>query len=130
MKFYLSLILLGILPDISIEILNESPVVEGCPPVTPMQRNVSLNLMNGTWYEISKDESSFRPGKCVTVKVQSVSARNISISYSQIFGTEIQRNNVSIAKFNATMLSSYFWAAAYKSLYSKFKLSIRNFIEL
>lgn len=120
MKYSTSIIFLVVLLDTSLEIQNELPSVDGCPSVRLMQERVLLDLMNGTWYEVAKDESSFRPGRCVTVDVSEVKAGYISIKYSQSFGSDAVLYKASMTRFNATMVRPYLWAASHKSLYSKF----------
>lgn len=124
MKFLFETVLIFSIVSSSLQIQNDFPKVKGCPPVKLMQSNISIDLINGTWYEISRDKSSFRPGKCVTVEVSHSFENNISIIYTQNFDTEVIRSNVSVTKFNATMIQSQLWMASYDSLYSKLLMKI------
>jgi hypothetical protein len=119
MKFCLISILIIFLIEFSLEILNEMPIINGCPQIKVMQSNISVDLINGTWYEIYKDESSFKPGKCVHVQIKSFSKGNASVTYTQTFENIPIRSNRSVTKFNVTMIKSHIWAAAYQSLYGE-----------
>lgn len=121
MKFYLNSILIIFLIKFSLEIQNEMPKINGCPQIKQMQSNISVDLINGTWYEIFKEESSFKPGKCVNVQIKSLSKGNVSVTYTQTFENSPIRSNHSVTKFNVAMVKSYLWTAEYQSLYGKYK---------
>ncbi|KAL7040754.1 hypothetical protein ACKWTF_000503 [Chironomus riparius] len=117
MKFYLKLIFIIFILENSHQILNEMPIINGCPQINFMQSNVSAALINGTWYEIFKDESSFKPGKCVKVQIKGTSKNNLSVTYTQAFENSAIRSNHSVTKFNVKMIKSHLWTAEYQSLY-------------
>jgi len=119
MKFYLNLILIIFLFEFSLEIQNEMPMINGCPQIKLIQSNISVDLINGTWYEIFKDESSFKPGKCVNVQIKSLSKGHVSVTYTQTFENAVIRSNHSVTKFSVTMIKSHLWTAEYQSLYGK-----------
>lgn len=119
MKFYLNLILTIFLFKFSLEIQNEMPIINGCPQIKFMLSNVSVNLINGTWYEVFKDGSSFKPGKCVVVQIRNVSKTKFAVSYMQSFENSAIRSNFSVTRFNIEMIKSHLWTAEYQSLYGK-----------
>lgn len=119
MKFYLNLILIIFGLKFSIEIQNEMPIINGCPQIKFMLPNVSVDLMNGTWYEILKDESSFKPGKCVVVQIRNVSKAKFAVTYMQSFENSAIRSNHTVTRFNVTMIKSHLWTADYQSLYGR-----------
>jgi hypothetical protein len=100
-----------------ISIQNDSPVMKECPRVKLMQPSISMNLIDGIWYEISKHSSSFTTGSCIVANLTILSNKLMSFTYSQKFDNDVRKT--AIATFNATILKTNLWSCRFSSLYGE-----------
>jgi lipocalin len=90
-------------------IINDKPVLKGCPVLKQYQENITMSSISGKWYEIQKHNSSITTGRCVTVDIDYNSAtKTVQLRYTQIL------NTAAVFTLTANVTKSNLWTFSYE----------------